>query len=844
MRSERSTPIRVAHLSPWGVGRFARWLVGPSLMWLAGCGEQPTTPKSSPPGTTTAKTSPRLTADSEGRLPVLGRMPEFVGTASDGKAFSSLELDGFTWIACFVPNAPVAAGQVGRLAQLSATLERLPERREVRLVCIREEARPSVPRIPIALGSLWQSVSVSDEPLRRLREQVLASPSAGDAAHSQGGAATMTMVLVDAAGRVRGRNYDLTNEGIETLTHDVGQTFDERKSVPPEAVNPTWLAERQAAQLSAARDYGVFHDFGFVDRRIESGIRFRNKIVDDAGKHYEAGHYDHGNGLAIADVDLDGREDLYFVNQVGGNELWRNLGEGRFENVTARARVSLADRIGVAASFADIDNDGDPDLYVTTVRGGNALFENDGTGRFSDISESSQTNYAGHSSGAVFFDFDRDGKLDLFVANVGRYTTDEQKLVTMEPLRGEPQGSYMYYDGVKDAFAGHLKPERAEQNRLYRNLGGNVFEDVTQAMGLVDESWCGDASPLDRNSDGWPDLYLVNMQGQDEYYENDRGERFIRRSREVFPRTPWGSMCVKSFDYDNDGDFDLFITDMHSDMSEPVGPDREKLKSDMKFPESFLKTEGNSIFGNAFFRNDGDGNMNEVSDELGAENYWPWGFSTGDINGDGFEDVFITASMNLPFRYGVNSLLLNDHGRRFLDSEFVLGVEPRRGGRTAIPWYEIDCATVDAGHLDCEGRGGRVVVWAALGSRSSVIFDLDLDGDLDIVTNDFNSEPLVLVSDLAERRPKLQYLKVRLEGTSSNRQGLGAVIRVKAGDRTWTKAHDGKSGYLSQSAQLLYFGLDEASQVDTLEVRWPSGKTQTVAGPIEANTLVIVREEP
>ena len=130
----------------------------------------------------------------------------------------------------------------------------------------------------------------------------------------------------------------------------------------------------------------VVHDFSFADRVKESGITFRNRIVDDAGRSFTLAHYDHGNGIAIADVDGDGRHDIYFVTQVGGNELWGNLGRGKFENITERAGVAVRERISVTASFADIDNDGDADLYVTTVRGGNVLFENDGTGVFTDIS--------------------------------------------------------------------------------------------------------------------------------------------------------------------------------------------------------------------------------------------------------------------------------------------------------------------------------------------------------------------------------------------------------------------------------------------------------------------------
>ena len=138
-----------------------------------------------------------------------------------------------------------------------------------------------------------------------------------------------------------------------------------------------------------------FTTFQFTDELVQSGISFKHRIVDDAGKTYKAAHYDHGNGIAIADVDGDGLSDVYFVSQVGGNQLWRNVGGGRFQNITAAAGVAVPGKVGVSASFADIDNDGDADLYVTTVRGGNMLFENDGSGRFRDISAASGLNYVG-----------------------------------------------------------------------------------------------------------------------------------------------------------------------------------------------------------------------------------------------------------------------------------------------------------------------------------------------------------------------------------------------------------------------------------------------------------------
>ena len=416
--------------------------------------------------------------------------------------------------------------------------------------------------------------------------------------------------------------------------------------------------------------------------------------------------------------------------------------------------------------------------------------------------------------------------------------------MTIEPTGNAYEGTeYSFYDGFADAFTGHLNPERAERSILFKNVGGNRFIDVTEDTRLIDTGWSGDASPIDVNQDGWPDLYILDMEGNDEYYENVNGQYFVKKES-VFRKTPWGAMGIKAFDYDNDGDMDVFITDMHSDMSAIIGPEREKLKASVEWTESFLLSGNLSLFGNAFYENLGDGQFREVSDQIGAENYWPWGLSVADLNADGFDDVFITASMNYPFRYGVNTVLLNNRGEGFLDSEFILGVEPRRGWQTATPWFEVDCAGDEQSHRDCVNGNltGQNTVWGALGSRSSVIFDLDGDGDMDIVTNDFNSRPMVLISNLSEKMDGINFLKVTLIGTESNRSGLGATVIVHVGSQTYTKVHDGKSGYLSQSLIPLYFGLGDAETIDRIEVVWPSGRVQTVPGPLAANTLIQIEE--
>jgi enediyne biosynthesis protein E4 len=607
----------------------------------------------------------------------------------------------------------------------------------------------------------------------------------------------------------------------------------ERSSVP------AWLLERARIEDALLARSSVMHDFRFTDRRAASGISFANQIVDDAGKAYKKVHYDHGSGLCAADVDGDGLPDLYFVTQLGSNELWKNLGGGTFTNITDQAGLRMPDAIAVGCAFADIDNDGLPDLFVTTVRHGNRLFKNLGGGKFADITAQAGVGYVGHSSGAVFFDYDGDGLLDLFVTNVGVYTANQT-------------GPGGYYVGLPDAFHGHTHPERAEASILYKNLGGGRFKDVTRETGLVDLSWSGDATVIDVNDDGWPDLYVLDMQGENHLWLNQGGKRFREATQAYFPRTPWGAMGVKAFDFDGDGRVDLFVTDMHDDMWVNVPPGDwagETRKADtVPAPLDFFPNgKSRFIFGNALFANRGGGHFEEVSDALGVETYWPWGPSVDDLNADGWDDIFITAGMNFPHRYGVNSVLLNDSGRRFLPSEFPLGVEPRADGEEQV-WFRLDCRGADreqnfckvcpsptAAALGCRlDSAGQLTMMASRATRSAVALDLDDDGDLDIVTNEFNAPPQVLISDLAQRH-RVRFLKIRLRGTRSNRQGLGARVTVVLPDgRRILKVMDGKSGYLSQSDLPLYFGLGEADHAAAVEVRWPSGQRQTVAGPIPA----------
>ena len=505
-------------------------------------------------------------------------------------------------------------------------------------------------------------------------------------------------------------------------------------------------------------------------------------------------------GAAVLDFDGDGRDDL-FVAGGDGNRLYRNLGDGTFEDVAVRAGVAGKTGEAVGALAFDFDNDGWTDLYVTYLDKGNVLYRNRGDGTFEEVAEKAGVELNEYCTSAVAIDYDRDGWPDLYVLVYGR------------PGHGP-----------------NLEADNAPPNHLFHNNRDGTFTDVTKESRTGDTGWGLAVQSADLDGDGWPDIYVANDFGNHTYLHNERDGTFRNLAKKAGILDPGFGMGVAIDDYDGDGRLDLYVSNysfpMNWFLSDPRYPMPEFPYS-LGRPIVWRRLKALSR-GSSLFRSLGGGRFERTSDEAGvADTSWSWGCVFVDADLDGRPDLFV-----------VNGMVTGTNEReREIDFWNLMSAEFKKFEK-GVPIAEFgeDSLWGRTPKRFYRNRDGRrfdelsaVSGLESLGNqRGLVVLDANGDGAPDLFATGFLQRPALWIN----RNPsKAKSLVVTLEGDpklpgqyKSTREALGAIVTVEAGGRKRSQVVSAGSSFLSSSSKALYFGLGGLAAADRVTVRWPSGR--------------------
>jgi enediyne biosynthesis protein E4 len=524
----------------------------------------------------------------------------------------------------------------------------------------------------------------------------------------------------------------------------------------------------------------------FRDVAKQSGIDF--KLVSGLpDKHYIVESM--SGGVAVFDYNNDGLPDIYFANgstiegeRAGNNaaedHLYRNNGDGTFTDVTHQA--GLGDRrwtMGVVV--ADVNNDGFEDIYLTNY-GANRLYLNNGNGTFRDFSRESHADISGWSSGAAFADFDGDGLVDLYVASY----------LNVDILNLPTEGLLCRYREIPVQCGPRgLAPGKGH---LFKNAGGGHFEDVTAKSGIGEAPAAYGLGVAwgDLDNDGRPDLFVANDSLPNYLFHNDGNGKFTEAALAsgVAVREDGreqAGMGVDIGDYDNDGNLDIILTTFSDD----------------------YKT---------LFHNDGTGHFEDISFKSGlaeaTSNLLGWGVQFVDLNNDGYQDV----------------VMANGHVYPEVDQhKFV----------TTYRQHPAVFLNQKNGRLKDVGADWGPAFQLAESSRGLATGSFSNNGSMDVVISNLDAQPWLIKNPGNNGN----WLLLKLQGTVSNRDAIGARVSLKVGKLSQLREVKSGGSYQSQSDLRLHFGLGEAQSADEIKIRWPSGKQQTLQG-VKANQILTVRE--
>lgn len=558
-------------------------------------------------------------------------------------------------------------------------------------------------------------------------------------------------------------------------------------------------------------------------------------------------YFYNGGGVAIGDVNNDGLEDIYFTSNMQSNRLYLNKGNMTFEDVTAAAGVTGREgpwKTGV--TMADVNGDGLLDIYVcysgnlNPEKRTNQLFINKGNGQngvpaFEEKAEAYGINSSATSTQAAFFDYDKDGDLDMFLLNHNPKSLPVLDEATTAQILSKEDAS----NGMR--FFRHDKNAAGEP----------LFKDITKQAGLLSSalSYGLGIGVADLNGDGWQDLYVSNDYTIPDFlYLNNKKGGFINQSGKSVGHTSHFSMGSDVSDINNDGFTDVFTLDML-----PEDNRRQKL---LMSPDNYEKFDFNVRvgFGHQYMRNmlqinqgvekDDVANtrlkFSEVGQLSGISNTdWSWSALFADYDNDGWKDLFVTNGYlrdytNLDFLKYMSDFMANNQAN--IQRQNVLDLVLK------IPSSNLtNYVFKNNGDLTFKNVSTNWGISQPANSNGAAYADLDNDGDLDMVVNNINLAAFIYQND-TEKQSKNTYLKVKLEGGQQNRLGIGTKVTLYSGGKLQYLEQMPTRGYQSSVSPVLHFGLGKVTSVDSVKVVWLSGKSETVKN-IKANQLIAFNEK-